>query len=208
MFFVFRREPLFHCLSLLWVALSPSSSVQQEPKQEQLLKIKPEITSPRPAHRCLMCSRPQPLQLCWSIPSPPTAPHCERHKMLLVLMLASPPTTCLTCMHAEGKNSDPIDGMWTLSMFPWQQQKCLQPLSLAKIWFLWKWRRHYCVWASWAANVLILCTVQECVHIWLWLSAHMQRCSENNVHVQNWKFDGPKARTRTLYFGFGQFGSK
>lgn len=136
----------------------------------------------------------------------PNCTHWERHKMLLVLMLASPPRlVLLTRMHREVKNSDPIDGMWTLSTFPWQQQKCLQPLSLAEVRFLWKWRRHCCVWASLAANVLILCTVQECVHIWLWLNELTQRCSENNVHVQNWKFDSPEAGTRAVFSGFGQF---
>lgn len=60
--------------------------------------------------------------------------------------------------------------------------------------------------ASRAANVLIWCTVQECVHIWLWLRARMQRCSENNLHVRNWKFktESLEALTRAPYSGFGQ----
>lgn len=81
----------------------------------------------------------------------------------------------LTHTHREWKalqKSDQIHGMQTVSITPWQQWKCLYSVLLAMIRFPWQCSRHLCVWASWVVNLLMLCTVQECVHIWLWLHKH------------------------------------
>lgn len=85
--------------------------------------------------------------------------------------------------------------MQTLSISPWQQSKCLHSQGgssflLARIWFLWQWSRHFCVWASGAVSVLMLCTVQEHVHIWLWFNnTHTCRDAAGISSVSNWGFD-------------------
>lgn len=106
------------------------------------------------------------------------------------------------------QKSDQIHGMQTVSITPWQQWKCLHSFSLAMIRFPWQCSRHLCVWASWAVNLLMLCTVQECVHIWLWLHKHtrpaMQQeyyaCSKLRVWPIGWLWSSNQASNLLLLF--------